>query len=49
MIFQVFGQNDNKVKKKSVLYKLKLNSGLYIFIEAVSRPKICSPINKSKV
>ena len=48
MIFQVFGQNNNKVKKKSILYKLKLNNGLYIFIEAVSCPKICSPITNQK-
>ena len=45
MIFQVFGQNDNKVKEVDIAQiKIKRNSGLYIFIEAVSCPKICSPI-----
>ena len=45
MIFQVFGQNDNKVKEVDIVQiKIKRNSGLYIFIEAVSCPKICSPI-----
>ena len=45
MSFQVFGQNDNKVKEVDIVQiKIKRNCGLYIFVEAVSCPKICSPI-----
>ena len=49
MIFQVFGQNDNKVKEVDIVQiKIKGNNGLYIFIEAVSCPKICSPITNQR-
>ena len=42
MIFQVFEQDDNKVKEVDIVQiKIKGNNGLYIFIEAVSCPKIC--------
>ena len=36
--------------KKTILYKIKIkgNKGLYIFIEAVLCPKICSPITNQK-
>ena len=33
MIFQVFGQNDNKVKEVDIVQiKIKGNNGLYIFV-----------------
>ena len=49
MIFLVFGQNDNKVKEVDIVQiKIKGNNGLYIFIEAVSCPKICSPVTNQK-
>ena len=49
MIFQVFGQNDNKVKEVDIVQiKIKGNNGLCIFIEAVSFPKICSPITNQR-
>ena len=41
MIFQVFGQNDKEVDIAQIKGKIKGNNGLYIFIEAVSCPKIC--------
>ena len=45
MIFQVLGQNNDKVKEVDIVQnKVKGNNGLYIFIETVSCPKICSPI-----
>ena len=45
MIFQVLRQNNDKVKEVDIVQnKVKGNSGLYIFIETVSCPKICSPI-----
>ena len=49
MIFQVFGQNDNKVKEVNIVQiKIKGNNRLYMFVEAVSCPKICSPITNHK-
>ena len=49
MIFLVFGQNDNKVKEVDIVQiKIKGNNGLYIFIEAVSCPKICWPITNQR-
>ena len=49
MIFQVFGQNDNKVKEVDIVQsKIKGNNRLFIFIEAISCPKICSPITNQK-
>ena len=49
MIFQVSGQNDNKVKEVDIVQiKIKGNNGLYIFIEAVSCGKIYSPITNQK-
>ena len=49
MIFQVFGQNDNKVKYVVIAQiKIKGNNGFYIFIEAVLCPKTCSPITNQK-
>ena len=42
MIFQVFGQNDSKVKEVDIVQiKIKGSNGLYIFIEAILCPKIC--------
>ena len=42
MIFQFFRQNNNKVKEIDILQiKIKSNDGFYIFIKAVSCPKIC--------
>ena len=48
MIFQVFGQNDKEVDIAQIKGKIKGNNGLYIFIEAVSCPKICSPVTNQK-
>ena len=49
MIFQVFGQNDKRVKEVDIVQiKIKGNNGLYIFIEAVSCTKICSPITNQR-
>ena len=49
MIFQVFGQNDKRVKEVDIVQiKIKGNNGLYIFIEAVSCPKICSSITNQR-
>ena len=49
MIFQDFGQDDNKVKEVDIVQiKIKGNNGLYIFIEAVSCPKICSSITNER-
>ena len=49
MIFQVFGQNDNKFQEvNTVKTKTKGNNGLYIFIETFSCPKISSPITKKR-
>ena len=49
MIFQVFEQDDNKVKEVDIVQiKIKGNNGLYIFIEAVSCTKICSPITNQR-
>ena len=49
MIFQVFGQSDNKVKEVDIAQiKIKGNNGLYIFIEAVSCPKTCLSITSQK-
>ena len=49
MIFQVFEQDDNKVKEVDIVQiKIKGNNGLYIFIEAVSCPKICSSITNQR-
>ena len=49
MIFQFFRQNDNKVKEiDTVQIKIKRNDGLYIFIKAVSCPKICWTITNQK-
>ena len=50
MIFQVFRQNDNnKVKEVNIVQiKTKGNNGLYIFIEAVSCPTICSPTTNER-
>ena len=45
MIFQVFGQNDNKVKEVDIAQiKIKVKNELCIFIKAISCPKLCSPI-----
>ena len=42
MIFQVFGQNDNKDKEVNIVQiKIKGNNGLCVIIEAISFP--CSP------
>ena len=49
MIFQVFGQSDNKVKEVDIVQiKVKGNNRLYIFIETVSCPKICLSITSQK-
>ena len=49
MIFQVFKQNDNKVKEVNIVQiKIKGKNRLYIFIEAVLCPKICSPITNQR-
>ena len=49
MIFQVLGQNDNKIKEVDIVQiKIKGNNGLYIFIEVVSCGKIYSPITNQK-
>ena len=49
MIFQVFKQNDNKVKEVNIVQiKIKGKNKLYIFIEAVLCPKICSPITNQR-
>ena len=49
MIFQVFGQNHNKVKEVEIVQiKIKNNNGLCIYIEAISCPKICLPIGNQK-
>ena len=49
MIFQVFGQSDNKVQEADIArIKIKGNDGLYIFIEAVPHPKKCSCIKNQK-
>ena len=48
-IFQVFGQNDNKGKEVNIVQiKTKGNNRLYMFVEAVSCPKICSSITNHK-
>ena len=49
MIFQVLGQKNNKVKEYDIVeIKIKYNNSLYIFIEAISCPKICSLIRNQK-
>ena len=49
MIFQVFKQNDNKVKEVNIVQiKIKGKNKLYIFIEVVLCPKICSPITNQR-
>ena len=49
IIFQVFRQNHNKVKEIDILQiKIEGNNGLYISIEAVLCPKICSSITDQK-
>ena len=48
-IFQVCGENDNKVKEVDIVQiKIKSNNGLSIFVEAVSCPKICSPLTNQR-
>ena len=40
----MFGQSGNKVKEVNIVQiKIKDSNGLYIFIEAISCPKICWP------
>ena len=40
MIFQVFGQSDNKVQEVDIVrIKIKGNNRFYIFIDAVSHAK----------
>ena len=49
MIFQVLGQNNNKVKEYDIVeINIKYNNSLYIFIEAILCPKICSLIRNQK-
>ena len=49
IIFQVFGQNDDKVKEVDIVQiKIKGYNGLCIFIEAISCPKIFSSIRNQK-
>ena len=50
MIFQVFGQNDNKVKEVDIVQiKIKGNNELYIFIEAALCPKKMLTYQRPKV
>ena len=49
MIFQVLDKAITRFKEVNIVQiKIKGNNGLYIFIEAVSCPKICSPVTNQK-